>query len=116
DTRTARRNSLPTISLNGYYGANYFDNRFEIFKGSNWYGNSFINVGVRLPLSENLLRSKELARLKIEEDVIAQNLKAAENERQNNIRQAQTALRYRQFEFARRKENLDMAEETANIA
>lgn len=116
DRKIARRSYLPVISLNGYYGANYFDNRFELFKGSNWYGNSFVNIGIRLPLSENLLRSKELARLKIQEDVISQEVRAAEYERQKNIQEAGRELGYRQFEYSRRKENFDMAEENAEIA
>ena len=115
DSRIARRSFLPVVSLNGYYGANYFDNRFELFKGSNWYGNSFINVGLRLPLSENLLRRKELASLKIQEDILAEKVKAKENERQKNIQEALRELRYNEFQYRRRKENLDMAEQTTQM-
>lgn len=116
DVRIAHRSFLPLISLNGYYGANYFDNRFDVFKGANWYGNSFINLGIRIPLSENLFRSKELAKLKIQEDILSEQVRAAANERTQNLQEAFRELRYQEFQFLKRKENLDMAEENARIS
>lgn len=115
DNKVARRSFLPVVSLNGYYGANYFDNRFEIFKSGNWYGNSFINVGIRIPLSDHLLRNKELARLKIQEEIISENIKSATLERQQTIQEAERDVRYNQSLYHARKENLDMAEETTRI-
>src|SRR5690606_30182430 len=115
DYKIARRSFLPVVSLNGYYGANYFDNRFAIFKSGNWYGNSFVNVGVRIPLSDHLLRKKELARLKIHEEIISENIKSATLERQQTIQEAERDVRYNQSLYYARKENLDMAEETTRI-
>ena len=115
DYKVARRSFLPIVSLSGYYGANYFDNRFEIFKSGNWYGNSFINVGIRIPLSDHLLRNKELARLKIQEEIISENIKSATLERQQTIQEAERDVRYNQSLYYARKENLDMAEETTRI-
>lgn len=115
DYKIARRSFLPVVSLNGYYGANYFDNRFDIFKSGNWYGNSFVNVGVRIPLSDHLLRKKELARLKIQEEIISENIKSATLERQQTIQEAERDVRYNQSLYYARKENLDMAEETTRI-
>ena len=115
DYKIARRSFLPVVSLNGYYGANYFDNRFDIFKSGNWYGNSFVNVGVRIPLSDHLLRKKELARLKIHEEIISENIKSATLERQQTIQEAERDVRYNQSLYYARKENLDMAEETTRI-
>jgi len=115
DYKIAGRSFLPVVSLNGYYGANYFDNRFDIFKSGNWYGNSFVNVGVRIPLSDHLLRKKELARLKIHEEIISENIKSATLERQQTIQEAERDVRYNQSLYYARKENLDMAEETTRI-
>lgn len=115
DYKIARRSFLPVVSLNSYYGANYFDNRFDIFKSGNWYGNSFVNVGVRIPLSDHLLRKKELARLKIHEEIISENIKSATLERQQTIQEAERDVRYNQSLYYARKENLDMAEETTRI-
>src|SRR5690606_36276271 len=55
---TAKNGFLPTLSLNGYYGSRYYDNSFQLFKGGNWFGNSFINIGLRVPITEGI-RSEE---------------------------------------------------------
>ncbi len=56
---------LPTVFLNGYYGANFFDQNFELLKGNNWYGHSFIAVGIRMPIFESWDRFKKINQLKL---------------------------------------------------
>ena len=48
---------LPTITLNGYYGAQFFNNDLKLFQSDYWYGNSYINVGVKVPISDWIQKS-----------------------------------------------------------
>lgn len=50
--------NLPTISLGGYYGINYFDNDFDPFKDKNLHGNSYVKIGVTVPLTDWLTQGK----------------------------------------------------------
>ena len=52
EKRAAKLKYYPNLNLGAYYGNNYFDNKFDPFKGSNWYGNSFIKVGLQIPLTD----------------------------------------------------------------
>lgn len=50
--KSERFKNYPTISLGGYYGANYFDNNFDTFKDQNLHGNSYIKLGVKVPITD----------------------------------------------------------------
>lgn len=67
---------LPKITLNGYIGAQHFSNEFKIFDGNLWYGNSFVNLTLRVPITEwyeNKLKQQQvrkeydLAQFKLED-------------------------------------------------
>ena len=47
----AKTKYYPKVSLGAFYGSNYFDNNFDILKQMNWHGNSYVKVGVRIPLT-----------------------------------------------------------------
>lgn len=64
--KASLRAYLPAVTLKGYYGANYFDNNFELFKGQNWNGNSFINLGLRVPITEGMERQKRINQYRLE--------------------------------------------------
>jgi len=114
--KTTKASFLPTISLNAYYGTNYFDNSFELFKGNNWYGNSFINIGLRIPLTERLDQFKKIAQLKIQQQIIKENIRSRKNQNQLNINKAQSDIDFYKMELVQRQENLILAEENMNIA
>ena len=51
EKRAAKLKYYPKLNLGAYYGNTYFDNNFDPFKGSNWHGNSFVKVGLQIPLT-----------------------------------------------------------------
>ncbi len=107
---TVKAGYLPTLTLNGYYGTNYFDNDFNLFKGSNWNGNSFINLGVRIPITEGLDRSKKINQLKLQQQA---NLLAYQNQ-QNKLKldlmEATQDASFYQKKYLRAVDNFKMAE------
>lgn len=42
---------LPKLSLNGYLGADQFSNNLQPFQSNNWFGNSFVGLALRLPIT-----------------------------------------------------------------
>lgn len=107
---------LPNIILKAYYGANYFDNRFEIFKGNNWHGNSFINLGVRLPITEGLERSKKLTEIRLQTESNRLSYLSQQNKNELERLQATRDIAILEQKYLRSKENYDLAADTYRIA
>lgn len=61
-----KRGVLPVLSLQGFYGGNFFGNEFHYFDAPNWYGNSYLGLGLRLPITENISRAKTIKSLQAE--------------------------------------------------
>jgi len=107
---------LPSIVLKAYYGASYFDNRFEIFKGNTWYGNSFINLGVRLPITEGLERSKKLAEIRLQTESNRLSYLSQQNKNELERLEATRDIAILEKKYLRSKENYDLAADTYRIA
>ncbi len=86
-----RRQLLPSVSLNAYWGEQYFDNDFRVFRGESWYGNSFINVALRIPISAYLTAQPTLRRLGLQSKLTA--LQLDEAHRVDRIDREQQAVR-----------------------
>ncbi|MET3114649.1 outer membrane protein [Pedobacter sp. CG_S7] len=100
----AKSGYLPLLSMKAYYGANYFDKNFELFKSSNWNGNSFLNVGVRIPITEGLDRQKKINQLKLQKDANALAYKDQQHKNKLDFLEAS-----RDADFYQKKYRLTMA-------
>lgn len=49
--KAIKKQLYPTLKVNAYLGQQYFSNEFRLDRGSEWYGNSFVNLAMRIPLS-----------------------------------------------------------------
>lgn len=49
--RSLKKELLPTLKLNAYLGEQFYSNEFRLDRGSDWFGNSFVNLALRIPLS-----------------------------------------------------------------
>ncbi|WP_432710659.1 TolC family protein [Pedobacter sp.] len=102
---------LPVLAIQGYYGSNFFDNDFELFKGRNWNGNSFVNVGLRIPITEGLDRVKKINQLKLQQQV--NRLEYQDQQHKNKldglavIREVALA----EQKYKRARENFDLAKQ-----
>jgi len=112
---TARNGFLPTISLQGYYGSRYYDNAFSLFKGGNWFGNSFINIGLKVPLTEGIDRLRKISQLKIQQQIIAESIRSQRNKYELDRNAARDDVGYYKQDFLRKKENVAMAEENLKL-
>ncbi|PRY50347.1 outer membrane protein TolC [Arcticibacter pallidicorallinus] len=113
--RNTKEGFLPTISLRGYYGASYFDNNLEIFKGDNWYGNSFISLGVRLPITESIERSKKLTEIRLQTEANRLAYQSQQNKNQLDRLEAEREILFLGNKYRRSKENYDLASDTYRI-
>jgi len=65
-TNTIRQSLYPTISLEGFAGTNYYDNKFRLLNHHYWYGNSYIGLGIDIPVSDYWRKSKDIQSLQLE--------------------------------------------------
>ncbi|CEA16595.1 hypothetical protein ING2E5B_1857 [Fermentimonas caenicola] len=87
--KSAQLKYAPTLSLNGYLGSNYYNNDFSLFNNNHWRGNSYIGLSVMLPISRSLNTTKEVSRLRLQQQMETENLRDIRNkqekERLNNL-------------------------------
>lgn len=61
--QSLRRQLLPSLSVNAYIGEQYFSNQLRLAQQDQWFGNSFVNLALRLPLSTYFTASPTLRKL-----------------------------------------------------
>lgn len=64
--KNVKRGFLPTVSLKGFYGGNYYDNDFRLFNADKWYGNSYLGLSVKIPITAGFERTQEIQILKLQ--------------------------------------------------
>lgn len=86
-----KKQLLPSLTLNGYLGQQYFSNELKLARKEEWFGNSFVNLALRLPLSGYFTAQPTLKKIAINSDLIdkqiqelARNEEIIEN--QNNVK------------------------------
>lgn len=114
--QTERAGYLPTLALNAYYGANYFDNSFNLLKSANWNGNSFINVGLRFPISEGFERQKRIGRLRLQQQADELRYQDERNKIRLDYLLAQREAGRYEKNYARARENFLLAEQNLQLA
>jgi len=88
---SAKAQLLPTLSANAYLGTQHYSNDFKIMNSDYWYGNSFVNLGIRMPLSAYWTVKPTLSKERINLDITG--LKLAEEQKNEQIRQEQKKAR-----------------------
>jgi len=107
---------LPSVILKGYYGANYYDNSFDLFKSSNWNGNSFVNLGIRVPITEGLERQKKIAQLRLQKEAYDLRYQAEKNKNRLDFLSAVQEAEMFEKKYLRSQENLKLAEKNVLLA
>lgn len=66
ETSFNKKSYVPTVTLNGYYGAQFYDNNLRLLNNENWFGNSFVSLGIKIPISQWLEKSSEQQKLTLQ--------------------------------------------------
>lgn len=100
---------LPTVSLNGFWGTNYFNNRFDIFYSPFWYGNSYLGLSVNLPITRGIDRVKkaEVLELQIKQSRIDYEIKQLDQAQ--NFARLQKELTFRQQNLSLKEKNKELS-------
>lgn len=107
---------LPSLTFNAYYGANYFDNSFDLLKSANWNGNSFVNFGLRLPISEGFERQRKISRLRLQQQADQLRYEDERNKHRLDYLAARREADRYEKNYARARENFLLAENNLRLA
>lgn len=103
-----RLNALPTLTFNAYYGANYFHNQLKLLDNNYWHGNSYVNISLRLPITENIEKNITARQLKLQYTLAQEKLLAAQQDR--NVQDA-----IKQNELNNLRNKMDLYERTVAL-
>lgn len=87
DHYAIKRQLLPSLTFNAYYGGQYFNNELHPFQGDNWFGNSYANIALRIPLSAYLVQAPSLSKISSQKEL--NQLKMEESTKLDDIKQRQ---------------------------
>ncbi len=65
-----KKEALPTITLNSFYGNQFYSNSFSIWDNNYWNGNAYVNVGIRIPITEAFDRNIRKRRFSLEQQTL----------------------------------------------
>ena len=102
---------VPSFSLNGFYGANYYSNELNLTKKDNWKGNSFIALTMKLPLTQSLSTSNEVSQLRMNQQIQSENLRDIQNTRNRALFNQENLLQNRKREYVLSEENMKISEQ-----
>ncbi len=67
---SVKRHLLPTLTFNGYLGEQYFSNELKLARKEEWYGNSFVNLALRIPLSGYFTTQPTIKKITLNKNLI----------------------------------------------
>ncbi len=65
-----KKEALPTLTLNSFYGSQFYSNSFSIWDNNNWNGNAYVNIGLRIPITEAFDRNIRKRRFSLEQQTL----------------------------------------------
>ncbi|WP_437918906.1 TolC family protein [Sphingobacterium sp. LRF_L2] len=107
-----KRQLLPEITFNAAYGTQFFSNQFDLFNRERWYGNSFANIAVKIPLSAHILKSTPLRGAMLNARIAKLDLDEAEYNWQidNDKKRAKISATKLKLESYKKIENLALSQ------
>lgn len=106
-----RKTALPTVTLSGFLGMNYYENKFNIWKGEYWYGNSYMKVGVHIPITEGMDRNRRIEVLDLQREVLEQNYEAQSKEHRKEMLKVSHDLEYTQKSYELQEDRIFRSQE-----
>lgn len=88
---SVRRQLWPSLSFNGYLGEQYFSNSLRLGQRDQWFGNSFVNLALRWPLSAYFTAGPTLRKLSFAAELQARQIQ--QEKLSESVQQSQRLVR-----------------------
>lgn len=110
-TRNALLKYAPSLSLSGYYGANYFGKELKLGNSDKWFGNSFVALSLRIPILRSLGTAKEVSQLRMQTQTERENLRDLRNNRAGEVSKEAAQLETCKNNYVLKQTNLKLMNE-----
>lgn len=107
--KSARLKYLPSVSVNGFYGANYYDNNLNLTDGSSWHGNSYLGISLRIPITQAFSTGREVSHFKLQEQIEKASLQKMQNQKEKELADARGRLEIYKREYEMNIENYELS-------
>ncbi|GGE19850.1 TolC family protein [Sphingobacterium cellulitidis] len=87
-----KRQALPSLSFNAYYGGQYFSNSFNIVNKNYWYGYSYANLGLKIPISAYFTNSASIRQATLNEKIFRNQLNEAKDSDAIDLKQKSSKI------------------------
>ena len=114
--KTASLKYAPTLTLNGYYGSNYYKNDLTLFNNNFWRGNSYVGLSIKVPITQSLSTSKEVSRLRLQKLMENENLRDLQNIRNKDRLNDLSQLQVRKENHRLNHQNWEMSRQNSQAA
>ena len=111
--KSASLKYAPTITLNGFYGTNYYNNELDLFNNRYWRGNSYIGISISIPVTQSLNTSKEVSRLRLQKLMESEYLRDIRNNKEKELLSQLSLLQLRKESFELSKENWELSQQNS---
>ena len=87
-----KRQVLPSLSFNAYYGGQYFSNSFNIVNKNFWYGYSYANLGLKIPISAYFTNSASIRQAALNEKIFRNQLEETKDSDAIDLKQKSSKI------------------------
>lgn len=116
DIKNNKQSLIPKVSLNAFYGTQFFNNQLKLVNSDYWYGNSYVNLSLRIPLTEYFEKSLINKYNNLELDIIKSKLEVLELEKQIQNEQKNNEITNLSKKIKILKASVLIAEKNVSIA
>lgn len=107
--------SIPKLTFNAFYGGQFYDNQLKITNSDNWFGNSYVNLALRIPITENFEKRLKAKQFDFDKEIIQSKLETLEREKLNSDKQLQNDLLILSQKLQTYKQIVSLAESNVKI-
>jgi outer membrane protein TolC len=106
---------IPTISFQGYLGANQFTNSFNPIEANTWYGLSYLGLDIKIPILFGESTSNKIEQLKIQSEQYSLQKEDKTLQYTKDVYTAKRRMENIQMQLKTQEENISLSAESINI-
>ncbi len=109
--KALRSGLLPSLKANAYLGEQYFSNEFRLDRGKEWYGSSYVNLALRMPLSAFFTVQPTFRKLRAQSEITSLKLREETDSDRISSQQQQVKVAAAQSKLERLEAVMRLAEQ-----
>ena len=114
NVRRYKLSYLPTLSAFGNYSKNAQRQRFDFFKGGQWFTTSLVGLRLNVPIFDGFAKSARVQKAKIEVQRTNNNIEQLKSSIDNDVAQARLKITAAVVTMDNQKKNIELAEKVYN--